>query len=110
MNPHFDLPLLSQGSLPSMQAGDGPGHPYRPPPTPRAAPHPGPGLSASTAAAGTSQTVAGSACAPKVLIAGDCMLDVDLEDAVRAANRAAGVVVEKFGTASVTLEEMGMAA
>ena len=33
-----------------------------------------------------------------------------LEDAVRAANRAAGLVVEKFGTASVTLEEMGMAA
>ncbi|REG19492.1 bifunctional heptose 7-phosphate kinase/heptose 1-phosphate adenyltransferase [Roseateles depolymerans] len=33
-----------------------------------------------------------------------------LEDAVRAANRAAGLVVQKFGTASVTLEEMGMAA
>jgi D-glycero-beta-D-manno-heptose-7-phosphate kinase len=33
-----------------------------------------------------------------------------LEDAVRAANRAAGLVVGKFGTASVTLEEMGMAA
>lgn len=30
-----------------------------------------------------------------------------LEDAMRAANRAAGLVVGKFGTASVTLEELG---
>jgi len=33
-----------------------------------------------------------------------------LEDAVRAANRAAGLVVGKFGTASVTLEELGVTA
>lgn len=33
-----------------------------------------------------------------------------LDDAVRAANRAAGLVVGKFGTASVTPEELGAAA
>jgi rfaE bifunctional protein kinase chain/domain len=32
-----------------------------------------------------------------------------LEDAVRAANRAAGVVVGKFGTATVSLAELGLA-
>lgn len=31
-----------------------------------------------------------------------------LEDAVRAANQAAGLVVGKFGTASVTLDELGV--
>ena len=31
-----------------------------------------------------------------------------LEDAVRTANRAAGLVVGKFGTASVTPEELEM--
>lgn len=33
-----------------------------------------------------------------------------LQDAVRAANRAAGLVVGKFGTASVTLDELGVPA
>ncbi|WP_377154313.1 bifunctional heptose 7-phosphate kinase/heptose 1-phosphate adenyltransferase [Roseateles sp. UC29_93] len=33
-----------------------------------------------------------------------------LEDAVRAANQAAGLVVGKFGTASVTLDELGVPA
>lgn len=47
-----------------------------------------------------------------VLAALTCFLarGASLEDAVRAANRAAGLVVGKFGTASVTLEELGVSA
>jgi len=47
-----------------------------------------------------------------VLAALTCFLarGAALEDAVRAANRAAGLVVGKFGTASVTLEELGVPA
>ncbi|MBO9689966.1 MAG: D-glycero-beta-D-manno-heptose-7-phosphate kinase [Mitsuaria chitosanitabida] len=47
-----------------------------------------------------------------VLAALTCFLarGASLEDAVHAANRAAGLVVGKFGTASVTLEELGVPA
>ena len=33
---------------------------------------------------------------------------LDMDEAVRLANRAAGIVVGKFGTASVSSEELGL--
>lgn len=99
MNPHFDLPLTPQGALQPLSSGEGsgrqdhPAHLDRAEPRVRVGPRPEPGLSASPAAAGLPQTTAGSARAPTVLIAGDCMLDVYLEGAVHRISPEAPVPV-----------------